>query len=65
MKRSIEKIDQGEQRLHAIRDQFVGEMMAFNSEFDFPRTKVEQVFDSAVRATKASKTLSKRLFEFE
>ena len=60
MKDTIERIDFGERRIHAIRAKFVEEMKEFNREFDLPRGKIEELFDAAVDRKK--KKLVRKIF---
>ena len=43
-----------------MRDKFLSELAEFNENFDFPKEKLEELFDSAMKDTKLkSKTSSK------
>lgn len=49
IQRAIDKIDFGEKRIHMMRDKFLSEMLEFNENFDFPKEKLDEIFNSAIK----------------
>lgn len=52
IQKSIDKIDYGEKRIHELRDKFLSEIISFNRDFNFPKEKIEELFNSAVKEGK-------------
>lgn len=52
MQKAIDKIDTGEKKINGIRDRFLNEIISFNRDFDFPKEKVEELFNSALKEVK-------------
>lgn len=49
MQKSIDKVDLGERRIYEIREKFISEIVAFNRDFDFPKEKMEELFNTAIK----------------
>lgn len=52
IQKAIDKIDLGEGRINGIRDRFLNEIISFNRDFEFPKDKVEELFDSTLKEVK-------------
>lgn len=50
MQKTIDKIDDGEKKIHDMRERFVSEIISFNSEFCIPKDKIENIFNSALKS---------------
>lgn len=54
VQKSIEKIDLGERKIYEIRENFLSEIMAFNRDFEFPKDKIEDLFNLAIKKRRDS-----------
>jgi hypothetical protein len=49
MQKTISKMDNGEKKVHEMRERFVTEIISFNSDFNISKDKIESIFDSALK----------------
>jgi hypothetical protein len=54
IQKSIDKIDFGEKRIHEMREKFLSEIISFNRDFNFPKERIEELFNTAVKEGKRS-----------
>lgn len=68
IQKAIDKIDFGEKRIHMMRDKFLSEMIEFNENFDFPKEKLDEIFNSALKPTKqktkSSPSMSSSMYSY-
>ena len=57
MGKAIDKIDLGEKRIDQVRNKFLTEIISFNRDFDFPKEKIEELFNLALKETSRTRKM--------